>query len=273
MEIKEMKDKDDKVTNYVEGNNVYILGGFDDSISQNVIVNLVNLINDLPNLANPEINFFINSNGGRADILFSLLGLIDIAKSKGIKINTYVIGSAYSCGSMLAVVGDCRKMSRYSTHLMHYGSQTYSMETMEQIKRSNKTAMEHFNRVAEIYLEHTKLTLNEIKAFLQDDMMFLNPRECIEYGLCDEIMGGVYGELIDPDDPEYDAKMDKLTKFMAKIDPNAPKDEEIVDNTVENDTVEETIEEPAEEVSEKEKKKGKKQILLETDEKVDEIIL
>lgn len=70
---------------------------------------------------NPEIEIYINSYGGYASELLGLLSLIELAKSEGIKIKTYNIGCAYSCGSLLAVVGDERYMYRYADNLPHLG--------------------------------------------------------------------------------------------------------------------------------------------------------
>ena len=50
-----------------------------------------------------------------------LISVIDIAKSHGIKIVTYNIGVAYSCGSMLSILGDYRIMHKYATNLPHLG--------------------------------------------------------------------------------------------------------------------------------------------------------
>ena len=78
-------------------------------------------VNHIETFKDPVIHIYINSCGGNAYELFGLLSVLDIAKSKGISIHTHVIGVAYSAGSILAVYGDHRTMSRYSDHLLHLG--------------------------------------------------------------------------------------------------------------------------------------------------------
>lgn len=107
--------------NFIRGNRVYILGEFDKTISSNVIPDLVELIDTMKYARDSEIEIYINSPGGYANELISLLTLIDIAKKQGIKIITYNIGIAHSCGSILAIVGDVRYMYRYADNLPHLG--------------------------------------------------------------------------------------------------------------------------------------------------------
>lgn len=173
--------------NYVDGTSIYILGDFDDSISRNITPNLVKLIQTQKALKNGKIEFYINSSGGFCYELYELLSLISLAKSYGIKICTFNMGKAFSCGSILATVGDERKMFKYATQLIHLGTISASNKTFKQLERTTKRQKEHFLNVVNLYKEHSNLSEAKIKELLLDDCCYLNAKECLKYGLVDEI--------------------------------------------------------------------------------------
>lgn len=176
--------------NYVDADdNIYILGEFDETINEHVIPYIIKIIQTKEGSKHPELNLFINSNGGYASILHSLLCVLDIAKEKGFTITTTVMGRAYSCGSLLACYGDYRRMFKYGNHLMHFGSSGDYACTPKQNQRIRKHTDEHFESLVDIYAEHSKLSKEKIRELMEDDCLYLNPQECLEYGLIDEIIG------------------------------------------------------------------------------------
>ena len=182
--------KSQQKLNYVDtSGNVYILGEFDDSISENVIPHLVKRIKELDEEPDPKLFFYINSNGGYCHELYNLLALIDIAKAKGIKIYTIVMGRAYSCGSMLAIHGDHRAIYKYGTHLMHLGEAGTVNHTFKQLERETKFVKEHFENIVQMYVKNTNIPEKQIREMLLDDSCFLNAQQCKEMGLVDEIIG------------------------------------------------------------------------------------
>ena len=183
-----MSEEANTILNYVKNDDIYILGGFDETISQNVIALLPDIINRKSTLRNSEINIYINSLGGQCDVMFSLSYFIKKAKDNGIKVITHIIGNAYSAGSYIAVQGDYRYMNRYNHQLLHFGNAWLNSETPKQLERNNKMLQEHFNNLVDIYAKHTKLTKTQIKQFMNDDKCYLNADECLKYGLIDEII-------------------------------------------------------------------------------------
>lgn len=182
-------DKNMKPKNFVsDDGNVYILGNFDSTISTHVIPVLVALVNTLSSEKEPSINIYINSYGGEAKELFAMLSILEMAKRRGIKIVTHVLGCAYSAGSLLAVYGDHRTMSKYADHLLHLGCSGASFTTFEQLKRETENNVKHFNKILEIYAQHTKISKKKLSEMLKDDKLYLDPQQCLEYGICDEIL-------------------------------------------------------------------------------------
>lgn len=174
--------------NFVRGNRVYILGPFDRSISSCVIPDMLEMIDCIKSEKNAEIEIYINSVGGYATELLSLLSIIDIARSYGIKIITYNIGIAYSCGSILAVIGDQRYMYKYADNMCHLGQAVIDPTTIEQLDRGVKHIRQHFNNIVEIYAKHTKLSKKTLEKILEDDDYHMNANDCKKNGFCDEII-------------------------------------------------------------------------------------
>ena len=150
--------EDRKSTNFVRNGRVYILGDFDESIAKYVVPDLNEMISDASGQKDVTIPFYINSCGGESDQLQSILSLITIAKSMGINIMTFVVGNAYSCGSLLAIHGDVRLMARGARHMMHMGEIGSSSKTYEQLKRNNKDAKDFFDDTVKMYVNCTKMT-------------------------------------------------------------------------------------------------------------------
>lgn len=174
--------------NFVKDGTVYILGPFDDSIARKVIPDLVKLIEFKKSQRDPQIDIYINSFGGYSHQLIALLTLIQQAKKSGIKIVTYNMGVAMSCGSILAIAGDERKMYRYACNLAHLGFIGDGVSTFEQIDRTSKHWKWWFNCIVKLYLENTKCTKKQIEAILKDDNCYMTPEECLKLGICTEII-------------------------------------------------------------------------------------
>ncbi len=178
-----------KPKNFVaDDGNVYIFGMFDSTISTDVVPILITLVNHLASEKDPVINIYINSYGGEAKELFAMLSVLEMAKRQGIKIVTHVLGCAYSAGSLLAVYGDHRCMSKYADHLLHLGCSGASFTTFEQLKRETENNVKHFNKILEIYAHHTKIPKKKLADMLKDDKLYLDPMQCLEFGICDEII-------------------------------------------------------------------------------------
>ena len=199
--ISEDEAQKNKILNYMDKNgNFYILGEFDETISENVVPNLVKKIEEEEHKPEGKIIFYINSNGGYCHELYNLLALIDIAKQKGIRIYTIITGRAYSCGSMLAIHGDHRAIYKYGTHLMHLGEAGTLNHTFKQLERETNFIKEHFENIVKMYVENTNISEKQIREMLLDDSCFLNAEQCKELGLVDEIIG----EEVEP--PEVTVK-------------------------------------------------------------------
>lgn len=174
--------------NFVKDGKVYIMGEFDGSISYEVIPEMMKLIEKKKEERHPVIEIFINSHGGYGDQLQALISLIQIAKANGIAIATYNMGIANSCASILAIHGDHRLMTSHATNLMHLGQTGDYNSTFSQLDRNTKRQKKWFNQIVQWYVDHTKLSKAKILEYLKDDCCYFDAKECLKYGLCDEII-------------------------------------------------------------------------------------
>lgn len=174
----------------VRGNNVYILGEFDFSLIENVIIELKELIDKLTKLKDGQkITFYINSNGGYSDILFPIVDLIEEAKKNDIIIETHVSRKAYSCGSLLAITGTkgYRFINERAEHVVHYGRfGGHRLETPKQIDRTSS----YYKRYLKTIINHYKKYSNvpELEKQVEDDYFFIPAKQCVKWGLADKII-------------------------------------------------------------------------------------
>ncbi len=166
----------------------YIHGEFDQTISTDIVPAMVKEIEKKKNQKDARIKFYINSHGGYAMYVKELIGHIDVAKSHGIIIETYVFGNAYSCGSILAVSGtkDYRYVGEHAEHLCHLGQAgSYSINDIE-LERNNLRTKAHFDFVRSIYRKNC--TIKDLNKVIKDDCLFIRGNEIIKMGLADKIL-------------------------------------------------------------------------------------
>lgn len=175
--------------NYMYNDKVYILDEITSDNCAYLIGDLSTFIFDEQNRGKP-LTFFINSPGGETYVMMSIIGLMNIAKLYDIEITTFVLGTAASAASMIAVQGDKRFMTNISQHLVHFGS-IYNVTSLhseiEKIYEQNK---EYADNLDNLYLSAckgklTKAVLDKLK---RDERGYLNAEDCVKYGFCDSII-------------------------------------------------------------------------------------
>lgn len=196
-----------KEGNYVSGNNVFILDNFRSITTNEMIGDLSDLVMKLEprdeykgnvTLKSPYdidtskynvINVFINSNGGDIDILNSIITLLGIAKSKGAIIRTTVCSKAYSCGSVLAIIGTpgFRIMYANAYHLVHFGTQTRTAKQESEIESVTNSMKEHHTNWNNLYLNNTNISQKELKKLMSKDS-FVTADKALKYSFCDWII-------------------------------------------------------------------------------------
>ena len=100
------------------------------------------------------------------------------------------MGEAASAASLIAAAGDIRCMTKYSKHMLHFGTivdVTQKYSEMEKIYKQNKA---YADSVRDLYYEMTnnKLTPKKLEELEIDERGYVTANDCLKYGLCDCIL-------------------------------------------------------------------------------------
>ena len=168
---------------------------FNANVTNDSIQSLIHVIHiknkELNKIKNKFTNFditpkpiflHINSYGG--DLFESMAGIDSIINSD-IPIHTIVEGTAASAGTLLAMVGERRYITRHSYMLIHQlsGGMWGTMAELEDDHNNNKQLME---RLYKLYTEYSNLTKSKLKKILKKDIWW-DADKCIEVGIVDGI--------------------------------------------------------------------------------------
>jgi len=172
---------------FSDDNRIYIIGEFDEEMENGLVWYITKKIKELKDRKDAELEVYINSPGGNGYLLVHLVELLEQAKREGITVKTIVTGHAYSCGSLLAVVGTPghRYISKYGEHLLHYGSfdggRKYTPMQIDRDsarwKRWTKQLLKHYEKYAEV---------PDLEEHMKDDNFWVQASDCIKWKLADK---------------------------------------------------------------------------------------
>ena len=172
--------------NYFKDGVFYIYGVFDESIAKEIIPNLIKEVDKQSGIKNGKIIIYIDSPGGYAHFLYSMLALIEKAKKNGVIVETHAYSYAYSCASMLACSGSKghRYISFLSQNLPHLGAgSTGIVKNDVELERSSNRIQRHFNTVRDLYKKYANIP--DLENIIKFDDFFIYGQQIIDYGLAD----------------------------------------------------------------------------------------
>lgn len=176
--------------NFFDGHNFYIFGEIDSSIPKSIIVPMISFIEKQSKKNEQEMkemNIYITSYGGDAHYAFDIITHIEFAKSIGIVVNTFVTSVACSAGSLIAVTGSNRFVSKRAYHLLHFMRGWAYSTSPEMTKRNTTNDLFLQDELVKIYQKYTKLKKIEDK-LLADNFMINGSDDLIKYGLADKVI-------------------------------------------------------------------------------------
>lgn len=177
--------RDQSEVNFNIGKSFYIFGNVDESFPKQIIVPFVNAVDkSLLKKTQDELSIYITSNGGNVNYAFDLITHMERAIAEGVEVNTYVSSEACSCGSLIAVSGSKRYISRRAYHLLHFMRGWDFAHNPDMIDRNAENGKFWQNELVNIYKTKTKLKDIEAK-LLADNYMVNGGAACIKLGLAD----------------------------------------------------------------------------------------
>jgi ATP-dependent protease ClpP protease subunit len=187
MEAKINNEEDFFHSNFVKKNKLFIYGDIDESIPSTIIGPLIELIEKKKKEAEPDpIEVYVNSQGGDLWFAFEIIGWFEYAKTHNVPIHTYVMASAFSAGSLIAVAGHKRFGSSRAHHGLHYASGFDYSDNPIMAKRNEQWSQFVQKELVKIYSKYTKLT--DIENKLLPDHYYINGMNLKKYGLIDEML-------------------------------------------------------------------------------------
>lgn len=175
--------------NYMYNEQVFIL---DEITTENCAYLIGDLTTFIMNPANygKKLSFIINSPGGDVSVMMNIIGLINLAKINDMDVVTFVLGSAGSAASLIAVHGTERIISRIARHFVHFGTIFNITTKYSEIKKICDQNEEYAENMKSLYLEACggKLPLDVLEKLESDERGYLNAQQCIKYGLADYIL-------------------------------------------------------------------------------------
>ena len=129
------------------------------------------------------IKLHIQSLGGE---LMPSFYICDLIRNLDTPVYTYIDGFAASAASLIAVCGDKRFMTQYSSILIHQLSAS-SAGKYNEMKDELSNLSLFMENLKEIYLEKSRLKEEELDSLLKSDL-WLPSEKALTYGLVDEIL-------------------------------------------------------------------------------------
>ena len=148
-----------------------------------------------------QINLYVNSSGG---YVYEAMSIRNQLKRHPAHITAYVDGIAASAASFILTGCDTVKMYSNTMQMVHNMlSYCYGNSTELRKEADNLDKMMEGNKMAYLEKSNGKLTMDKLTELL-DGETWLTAQDCLEYGLCDEII-------------EENVDLDAANKMVQKI--------------------------------------------------------
>lgn len=177
---------------YSFGTEVHFTGPID----KNSIATVIKEITKVVNKKNEEgydkdekitICYIVDSPGGCVTSVLKFVDFLNIVRQKHPNIEFVSIGTGLiaSAGTIMCAVADKRYMTSNSYAMIHELSSGNIGKYTHLVSYTKYLSQMH-DRLVDIYLKKSKMTKQEIEAFLKDESWF-SAKEYLEKGLIDEI--------------------------------------------------------------------------------------
>ncbi len=131
-----------------------------------------------------QLDVYINSGGGS---VFEGIAIYNMLKRHKAKVNIYVDALAASIASVIAMSGDTIFMPKNSMMMIH-NAWTYSVGNADELRKSADD-LDRINESSNQAYRERNLTISEDELqSLLDAETWLSADECLQYGLCDEVI-------------------------------------------------------------------------------------
>ena len=135
------------------------------------------------NIEPPDINLYINSQGG---CVYSALSVLDIIINNKVKINSIITGVCMSAATLISMVCHNRYITPSGFMLIHNMSIGGFWGKMHEFEDEMKNMTQLTKSLKNIYKTYGKINKTQIDSLLKKDLL-LNSSVALKYGFVDEV--------------------------------------------------------------------------------------
>ena len=130
----------------------------------------------------PDINLYINSQGG---CVYSALSIIDLIINNKVTINTIITGVCMSAATLISIMGHNRYIMPNSYMLIHNISSGF-WGKMHEFEDEMQNLKELTNKIIKIYQSYSKITKKQLDNLLKKDLL-INSEQALKFEFIDKI--------------------------------------------------------------------------------------
>ncbi len=175
----------------LEASGVYFISEIDPPHAEDLFRSLVLMSAAREGRTDQPITLYINSGGGSLGDGLAMVEFINRGRREHrVRIDTAVLGYAYSMGAIVCQAGDHRTIGRFGTLMLHSTSWILSGDD-ERIFKDYHRLSEHYQQtVAQLFAARTghRDTAWWRRFIWSGRDRFLGPDECMALGLVDEVV-------------------------------------------------------------------------------------
>lgn len=175
----------------LEASGVYFISEIDPLHAEDLFRSLLLMAVAREGQVDKPITVFVNSGGGSLGDGLAMMEFINrMRREHHVRVDTVVLGYAYSMGAVVLQAGDRRTIGRFGTLMLHSTSWILSGDD-ERIFKDYQRLSEHYQAtVAQLFAARTgHRDPAWWRRFIWSGRdRFLGPDECLELGLVDEVV-------------------------------------------------------------------------------------
>jgi ATP-dependent protease ClpP protease subunit len=177
---------------YAIGNEIHFTTGVNKTSIQALIKQIMEMIMEhkKKTIGDPdklEIVIIVDSPGGSVSSVLKFCDFLDMCRVKFpfVTFTSVISGSAASAGTIMAIYCDKRFMTRHATAMVHELRSGFS-DKMQEITSYYKHLTDLHNKLANIYVERTKLAREEVDKIMRAETWY-TAEEYKKMGFVDDV--------------------------------------------------------------------------------------